>query len=190
MSAPLPAPSPRRLIHSRSIQLQGYERDDGLFEVEGELLDTKTFAFNVGGSSRAAGQPIHRMALRMTFDRTLTIVAAAASSTEMPYLGQCDQITAQYEKLVGVQIRAGFSHQVKTLFGGVRGCTHITELIGAVATTAFQTLSGRGVADPEQKPFQLDGCHALKSDQPVVAQFYPRWYTGELPVDLNRTSEE
>ena len=28
----------------------------------------------------------------------------------------------------------------------------------------------------QRKPFQLDRCHALRTDGPTVAQFYPRWY--------------
>ena len=31
---------------------------------------------------------------------------------------------------------------MKTAIGGAHGCTHITELLGPMATTAFQTLYG------------------------------------------------
>ena len=31
-------------------------------------------------------------------------------------------------------------------------------------------------ADPEHKPPSIDGCHALKSDGPQVAKFFPRWH--------------
>ena len=36
-------PRPRRLMHRRAIDCSGYLRDDGLWEVEARLVDTKTF---------------------------------------------------------------------------------------------------------------------------------------------------
>jgi hypothetical protein len=32
--------------------------------------------------------------------------------------------------------------------------------------------------NPEKRPFQLDGCHALSTSGPVVLEHYPKWYTG------------
>jgi len=34
----------RRLMHTRSVECNGYFRDDGLWEVEARLVDTKPFA--------------------------------------------------------------------------------------------------------------------------------------------------
>jgi len=34
---------------------------------------------------------------------------------------------------------------------------------------------------PRQKPFQLDKCHALRTDGGAVAQFYPRWVAKAAP---------
>src|SRR5437868_6383610 len=36
-------PGSRRLMHRRAIECNGYLRDDGLWEVEARLLNTKTF---------------------------------------------------------------------------------------------------------------------------------------------------
>src|SRR6478672_5703484 len=35
--ATLPAPVPRRLIHTRDVRTRGFLRDDGLWDLEGEL---------------------------------------------------------------------------------------------------------------------------------------------------------
>ena len=35
----------RKLLHHRNISLKGYIRDDELFEVEAELIDTKNYDF-------------------------------------------------------------------------------------------------------------------------------------------------
>jgi hypothetical protein len=187
---PLPPPtSPREALHFRDITIRGYKRNDGCFDIEGHLHDTKTFDMQLMSGKRAAGDALHSMWLRITVNRTLVIVDAVAASDDHPYPGHCAAITPDYRRLIGMAIRPGFTNRVKELLGGTRGCTHLTELVGALATAAFQTLAGQGTQDPAHKPFQLDGCHALRSDQPAVARFYPRWYTGMTPVDRGEASE-
>ena len=45
-----------------------------------------------------------------------------------------------FQRLVGLRIKSGWTQKVKELLGGVEGCTHLVELLGPVATTAFQTI--------------------------------------------------
>ena len=181
---PLPDPkSSREPLHRRSIEIFGYKRDDGLYDIEGHLVDTKSFDFKLAAGIRPKGEAIHEMWLRITVDRNLVIVDAAAATDAMPYLGECDAITPDYAKLIGLAIRPGYTQKVKELFGGTRGCTHITELCGAIATTAFQTLAGQRVQPADKKPFQLDKCHALDTKGPAVARYYPKWYTGTEKIE-------
>ena len=187
---PLPQPdAARQSLHHRSISVRGYKRADGLYDIEGHLQDTKDVDFRVASGLRAPGEPIHSMWLRITIDHTLTIVDAEASSDAMPYEGYCDAITPDYKQLVGLAIRPGFSNKVKELLGGINGCTHITELISSLATTAFQTMAGQGMQNPDRKPFQLDRCHALDTTGPAVQKFYPLWYRGAGPVADPKGSE-
>jgi hypothetical protein len=172
----------RQPLHRRSIEIQGYQREDGLFDIEGHLVDTKAREFKLAAGVRAAGEPIHGMWLRITVDRNLHIVDAAAAMDAMPYVDQCNRIVPAYRLLVGLAIRPGYHQRVKELFGGVLGCTHITELASSLATAAFQTMAGQRVQDPEKKPFQLDRCHALAETSPVVGRYYPKWYKGADPV--------
>jgi hypothetical protein len=172
----------RTPLHTRAIEIQGFRRDDGLYDIEGHLRDTKPHDFRLAAGVRRAGEPVHDMWLRITVDRQLRIVDAAAAMDGMPYVGECNAIVPAYRRLVGLAIRPGYHQRVKELLGGVRGCTHITELASMLATAAFQTLAGQGVQDPARKPFQLDGCHALAVTSPVVARFYPRWYEGHDPI--------
>jgi len=180
---PLSEPKAKREpLHRRTIEIVGYKREDGLFDIEGRLLDRKDVEFPVGGRRLPPGEAVHEMWLRITVDRELRIVDAEAASDSMPYLGQCDRITPDYRKLVGLSIGPGYLRHVKELLGGVRGCTHITELAGALATAAFQTFAGQGLSPAERKPPQLDRCHALESHGAVVARFYPKWYRGSSPA--------
>lgn len=186
---PLPAPTaPRQLLHRRDITLRGYKREDGLFDIEGHLHDTKDYDFKVASGNRSAGESLHSMWLRITIDATLTIVDAEAASDAMPYVGYCDQVTPDYKKLIGMAIRPGFTNRVREELGGIHGCTHITDLVGSLATTAFQTIAGQGLQHPDKKPFQLDRCHALRTDGAAVARYYPQWYRGDKP-DANAAIE-
>ena len=164
------------------IEIHGYKREDGLYDVEAHLVDTKPYDFKLAAGVRASGEPIHSMWLRITVDRNLHIVDAAAAMDAMPYVEHCDAIVPAYRKLVGVAIRPGYQQKRKELFGGIRGCTHVSELAAALATATFQTLAGQRLQDPDKKPFQLDRCHALDSTGAVVGRYYPRWYKGSEPV--------
>lgn len=174
----LEATTARELLHTRAVEIRGYKREDGLYDIEGHLVDTKPKDFQLAAGVRPAGRPVHDMWLRITVDSALTIVDAAAAMDGMPFVDHCGAIVPAYRKLVGVSIRPGYNNRVKELLGGVRGCTHVTELAGSLATAAFQTLAGQVTQDPERKPFQVDRCHALEATGPAVARFYPRWYRG------------
>jgi hypothetical protein len=172
----------RELLHRRAIEIHGYKREDGLYDIEGHLVDTKGYDFKLAAGVRHAGEPVHGMWLRITVDRELKIVDAAAAMDAMPYLDYCGEIVPAYKLLIGVAIRPGYHQRLKELLGGVRGCTHITELAGSLATAAFQTMAGQRIQPEDQKPFQLDRCHALASTSPVVGRYYPKWYRGTDPV--------
>ena len=187
---PLPEPAVgREPLHRRSIEIVGYRRKDGLFDIEGRLLDRKDVPFTVGGRELPPGAPVHAMWLRITVDRELRIVDAAACTEAMPYEGQCDRITPDYAKLIGLSIGPGYLRHVKELLGGVRGCTHITELAASLATAAFQTFAGQGLMPSERKPAQLDRCHALDTHGETVARFYPKWYRGGATASDTGPSE-
>lgn len=178
----------RRHVHTRSIRVDAYARDDGLWDLEAELVDTKSRDFALATGLRKAGDPVHEMRLRLTIDAHLNVVSAAATLDWVPYPGHCDAIGPDYGKLVGLNLTQDFRRNVRERLGGARGCTHLTELVGVLPTAAIQAFAGevfktrdssQAAAEPaehERKPFQLDRCHALRSDGAAVAQFYPRWY--------------
>jgi hypothetical protein len=177
---PLPNSAGRRHLHTRTIKIDGFEREDGLFEIEGHLTDIKHFDITASHFSRKAGEPIHDMKIRLTLARDMSIVEACAVTDGMPYENECDKITPDYrEKLKGQKVAAGFRVFLGGLFGKLKGCAHLTELLGSMAPAAIQTMHGNArvnIVDPDKKPFQLDGCHALDTRGPVVAKYYPRWF--------------
>jgi hypothetical protein len=165
-------------MHTRKISFEGYLRDDGLWDIEGHLVDTKPMDMQLSAGIRAAGEPIHEMWVRLTVDRKMNVVDAVASTDAMPYPGACDRIVPDYAKLKGSNLMRGFRHTVKQLYGEIKGCTHLNEMLGQMPTAAVQSFAGRkrDNQDDGRQPFQLDHCHALATNSDTVLRFYPKWY--------------
>lgn len=175
------SPEDRKLVHTRSITCLAYERSDGLLDIEGTLVDTKPHEFALPERGRIeAGEPVHQMSIRLTIGRDLLIHDVVAQMVHTPY-AVCGAINQTYRQLVGAKIGPGFIQLTKQLFRGRAGCSHLTELLPSIATTAFQVLWG----EPSQalkealqvggkSPF--DGCHALRSDGDVVRIHFPDFY--------------
>ncbi len=179
---PLPLPSaPRHRTHSRTIVLEGWKRDDGLWDIEGRLTDRKDHDYLLASGLRAKGDAVHDMRVRVTIDADFTIVDAVAAIDAVPYPG-CETIAPSYRKLIGLNLTRGFRQRVGEMFGSVAGCSHLTELLSSLPTAAIQTFAGEQ-RDTEMsdggKPFQLDRCHALDTSGATVRRYYPRWYAGE-----------
>jgi hypothetical protein len=178
----LPTASPHRALkHRRSIDVQVFSRGDGLWEVDAHIADVKTRDAKLAGGVRQAGQPIHDMLLRVVIDEQFNILESGAQTNWMPYTGLCDQHGDAYSQLVGLNLLKGFYSNVKARLGGVRGCTHITELTQVLPTAVVQAFAGevmdiREDATEDIAPFQINRCHALKEDAPAVQRYYPRWY--------------
>lgn len=137
---PLSAPADRQLLHLRDIELRGYQRADGLFDIEAHLTDTKSYGFpNEGRGWIEKGEALHGMWIRLTIDDDMLIHACEASSDFTPY-DICPQAAPNFARLAGLRIGPGFNKAVKERVGGVLGCTHLREVLGQVATVAFQTL--------------------------------------------------
>ena len=71
------------------------------------------------------------MWIRLTVDDALTIQAVEAVTDAAPY-GVCPSIAPNFQRLVGLAIKPGFTARVKQLLGGVEGCTHLVDLLGPV----------------------------------------------------------
>jgi hypothetical protein len=184
----LPEPSPRKHLHTRTIQCEGYERDDGLFDIEARIVDQKTYDVEEPyRGHRPAGAHVHDMQVRLTLDREMVVRAIAVVTNHAPY-DPCPGVAPAYQGLVGAKVGAGWRKAVAEAAGRTKGCTHINELLLPMATVAFQTMGswvkGGKVAteaEPdrsEKKPYFIDGCKSWASDGPVVKKLFPLHYRG------------
>ncbi|HTQ77955.1 MAG TPA: DUF2889 domain-containing protein [Burkholderiales bacterium] len=173
----LPQPAPRRHLHTRTITCAGFEREDGLFDIEARIVDRKTYETDEPfRGKRPAGAPVHDMELRLTLDRAMTVRDIAVTTNAAPY-SVCPETAPNYRALVGRKIGAGWRKAVTEAVGRTKGCTHLTELLMPAATVAFQTMgSWRSAPEVQGKPHFIDGCHAWRSDGPVVEKLFPMYF--------------
>lgn len=182
----------RSPMHTRRVTCEGFRRSDGLWDIEGRVIDTKAYAFDTHERGRVeVGDPLHDMSMRLTIDDEFTILAVEAVTDKSPFR-ICPGITPNFQRLVGIRIGPGFMRQVRRVVGGIEGCTHLVELLGPMATTALQTarpVLRRERADPgdalggyEQKPGGkpafLGTCHAYAPTSDVVARLWPQFAQG------------
>jgi hypothetical protein len=203
MTAPLtalPVPVAREGLHTRRYDFRGYRREDGLFDIEGRMVDTKDYAFpNDWRGEVLPGEPLHDMIIRLTIDEQFLVHDIAVVTVASPY-SICSCITPAFSAVKGMSISKGWSRGLIAAFGGAHGCTHHLEMLRAMGTVAFQTIFGwklkkqreagegstEGPADatPGKRPSFLDTCHALASDSEIVREHWPEFYRPKLESNM------
>jgi hypothetical protein len=183
----LSAPVPRRHMHVRTVQCDGYHREDGLWDIEASIIDRKPFRYvePVRGA-REIGSDVHHMAIRLTLGEDFVIRAIEVVMPSTPY-PSCIHAVPNYQGLVGRRIDRTWRATVREVVGLESGCTHARELLFPMATTAFQTLTGwregdsegqiSQSKDQESKPPFVGDCMGWATDGPIVARFYPKFST-------------
>jgi hypothetical protein len=200
---PLSPPAARRHLHARTLAVDGYIRDDGLWEIEARILDHRSYAFDNEWRGRVMpGTPLHEMWIRVTLADDLTIAAVEAGTDHSPF-AVCPEVLPNFQRLVGARIGPGFARAVREAVGGRKGCTHIVDMLDQVATVALQTkvtaqakaLRRRALGEPADpaaagarspwaeapagtRPPVIDTCYAWASDGEVVRRLLPEHFTG------------
>ncbi len=178
----LSEPHPRERLHLREVFYEGFRRADGLFDIDAHLVDRKDRDYPLATGMRSKEIPVHEMRVRVTIDTSFNVLFIEATTEHMPYRGYCNTIAPEYKKLVGANLLRGFRKAIAEHLGGVKGCTHLSELLGYLPTAAVQTFAGLQRETEgwgEKKPFQLDACHALDTRGEAVRLYYPKWYVGD-----------
>ena len=177
--SPIPDRTPK---HLRDVRFRSFERQDGLWDIEGELIDTKAYDVTLPGErSRKAGEPIHHMWIRCTINTDLVVQAIEVAMDAHP-LGGCPQALPAMRKMVGSSMGRGWRKAIETNLGNISGCTHMRELLFNMATAAFQSVHKAFAAiDPDQPPRHLGQCTGWDFNGPAVATIYPQ-FAGWQPL--------
>lgn len=179
----------RRLSHRRDIQCVGYKRSDGFWDIEATLIDTKGITISTPDRlTIPVGEELHEMSLCLTLDNSYKVLAVSVKMNNTPY-STCSDIESSYQQLVGERIANGWGRTVRTLFGDVKGCTHLGDLLKVIATVAYQTLTdelqsvaGEGQA-PEAFKAMINTCHSLDETGDIVGRLWPEDFNSNANVE-------
>ena len=186
MSTPDLPPAPGRVpLHNRRIEMQGFRRADGWYDIDGELLDVKHYDYvSSEGVAREAGTPLHHMKIRLTVDEHMVVRAVVVVMPATPF-PECHGGEAPLQALVGATLARGWRKAIDAACGGIGGCTHLRELLPAMATAALQTIThdlvsqkrarGEPVYQGDKPPASFGQCIAWDFDGPVMKRVAPRF---------------
>ncbi|MDP9465523.1 MAG: DUF2889 domain-containing protein [Actinomycetota bacterium] len=165
------------LIHERAYIVRAYRKGADTLILRGAVRDQKP------PGSYIADDPEPLTVHHMVVDLTITVpsleITAAKAVLEIHPHPTCPRIEDHYGNLVGLSIARGFTHKVRELFGGPRGCTHTTALLQAMAPVAIQSMwsfrmaqaraTGTAPFDSEEARqgallANLDSCHVWAED--------------------------
>lgn len=183
--------SSRKPLQTRTTSCSTFLRDDALWEIEGYLIDTRSYDHETRWRGKLPRDtPIHDMRMRIVFDDDLVIRDIEVAIDAAPYPDVCPQAVANYRHLVGQRLGKGFMQLAQQYVGKTAGCTHQNVLLQAMNTTATRTYNTHaaykaeggaeqaGMPEGKLSPVILGTCHSLRSDSPVVAHYWPEKYTG------------
>ncbi len=192
------------LLHTRHYEVRAFRKDDNTIIVRGAVKDDKPAGLYVPDDPEPL--TIHHMIVDLTVAfPSLEIVDASVVFEAHPHT-TCPTITDHYQKLIGLSIARGFTHKVRELFGGPRGCTHTTALLQAIAPVAvqcfwsMQVLRSRETGESPRPPatsterksmmsMNLNTCHVWAEDGEQMATINAG-RTPEPPLQVVRRFRE
>ena len=179
----------REELHFRRIDMRGYRRSDGLYEVEGRVTDRKPHDFVVSHGVKLvpAREPIHDMGVRLVFDDRMFVHDVETFTDAAPY-AICPEGGRALQGLKGLRIVSGWSKEVRSRMSGDRSCTHLMELLIPLGTIAFQSLSFLYKIRPERidktgRPTRIDSCYAYGAERELVARIWPEFHRPKRSED-------
>lgn len=179
-------------IHTRHYEVRAWKIDDTSMLLRGAVRDTKPPGLYIEQDPDRI--TIHHMVVELTVSYPMLEITDANVVFETHPHSYCPTIADHYQQLIGLSIARGFTHRVRELFGGPRGCTHTTALLQAMAPVAVQctwsmrVAKARELGDPVRTPMtpeqregffaaNLNTCHVWADDGEHVAALR----RGEMP---------
>jgi hypothetical protein len=140
-----PEPEGLETLHDREYRVRAYRKSSDRLLIQGGVRDQKPPGLYLADDPYP--MTIHHMlvSLEISFP-DLEILDVTVHFDAHP-TGACPSIVEHYGNLVGLSIGRGFTHKIRELFGGPRGCTHTTALLQAMAPVAMQCFSSMRAAE-------------------------------------------
>lgn len=116
-------------IHSRQLTLSTHHVDQQSIIVKGSLVDHRYVSvFDAAGVFKKPGVVHHIEVDLQVSANPLRITGVEARMIQVP-MDECRSTLDNLSKLVGLEVKSGFSRSVRSLVGGKDGCNHLSQLI-------------------------------------------------------------
>lgn len=178
---PLPESVRRNPIHTRTIVIDGYEREDGLFDIDGRITDVKTVEYiSESALVIAPGEALHDMKVRLVVDENLNVQDIFAVTDSSPHPA-CPEAAAYIQRLKGMSLYKGWRAAISERLAGADGCAHLKELLNVMASGAYQCLTvtrKKKGAEPasDVRPKKVNSCLAYSDSGALVKKRWPQFF--------------
>lgn len=143
-------PDGYEVLHDREYRVRAYRTpEDGLL-LRGAVRDQKPPQLYIAEDSDPL--TVHHMQVDIYVEFPDLLITAVNVGFETHPETLCPTITEHYQHLVGLSITRGFTGRVRELFGGPRGCTHVTALLNAMAPVAVQCFWSMEASNQRRRP--------------------------------------
>ena len=118
------------------------------------------------------------------------------ADAEMPRVPRdlCTETRESIRRVVGLEIKSGFSEKVHKLIGNVEGCAHLTHLLVVMVQAALHGYWAHKMSKPrpvpcslsdiEGLPYLVNSCRLWREDGPIIQEIK------EMIEESNRTRVE
>lgn len=172
--------SKRRKLHARNIEVTIYDYDGQRIIVEGSLKDERFQKINTVIGETIPSGVIHNMSIRLLVNCSNLLIEDVDVDLISVPRAVCRETIECLAPIKGLTVTKGFTLKVKKLAGGNRGCTHLMELLMAMAPAvfqgfaAYQSQKSSGFDQDHAKmiaKYLINTCHAWREDGPFVEVF-------------------
>lgn len=116
-------------IHKRAIQLLTYPLDDDKMIVHGVLKDHRYISvFDATGACKLPGV-IHHIDVKLLINLNLLIIEEAEAQMIKVPIPECRKTLDNMLRIKGLEVKSGFSKNIRSIVGGKDGCNHLSQLI-------------------------------------------------------------
>jgi len=164
-------------LHTRNIEVTTYDDDGQRIIVEGFLKDDRfQESYVITGETFPSGV-VHHMAIRLLVNCSNLLIEDVDVDLISVPREACRETIGCLAPIKGLIITKGFTVKVKKLAGGKKSCTHLVELLLAMAPAVVQGYAAYqskkpAVFDPDRAKmilqFLVNTCRAWREDGPLV----------------------
>ncbi len=167
-------------VHTRSIDVTIYDGDDHRIVVEGTLKDDRFHETYILPHTVIPIGAIHHISVYMLVNFSTSVIEDVEVDLKYVPLDVCWETSKSLEPIKGLSVTKGFTQKLKKLVGGAKSCTHILELLVAMAPAIRQGIITATSRQPRALTQEratraiktlTNTCHGWREGSPFVEQY-------------------